>query len=423
MNFQFEPLWKAIGQTGLLARLQGRGAIDANLRASMVSKPHFLARGIAEFRDLKWGTKKPVAVGLLKSVVELSGDSWRLDPLSGTIFGGQVSGSAWGTFPDSGPGSHHFDLKIDRASLDQLQHLAPPNWPSIAGHATVRLAGVSDEALRAHLEVLVPQASIGVIRVKELKLPLTLVSDSSGNSIVVHARQWTARLAGGSIRGDSSFRMGESHAFRSDVQLNDLDVESIVQTMTDTQNPASGKISGKVSLLGPHPDRPKSYRGQINIDLTDASLVALPIFREIDKFLGSARGGLFEEGNLNGEIANGQLNVNTLSLAGRIAQLHATGTVGIDGRLDLEVLVNTSQIIPQTGKALAALIPGLGSLSGRGRNVTTQFAGFLSNRLLKLRVTGTLLNPSVSNDPSVGVGDSAVSFFGEVFDLPQGGLN
>ena len=418
VNFQVEPLWKAIGQTGLLASLQGRGAIDANLRASMAGKPHFLARGIAEFRDLRWGTKKPVAVGLLKSVVELSTESWRLDPLSGTIFGGQVSGSAWGTFPDSSPGSNHFDVKIDRAALDQFQHLAPASWPSINGHATVRLVGSSDETLRAHLDVLVPQASIGGMRVKELKLPVALVSDASGSSTVVHARQWTAKLAGGSIRGDSSFRTGESHAFRSDVQLSDLDLEAIVRTLTETRNPASGKLSGKVSILGPHPDQAKSYRGHFNIDLSDASLVALPIFREIDKFLGSARGGLFEEGNLNGEIANGQLNVNSLSLAGRVAQLHASGTVGMDGQLDLEVLVNTNQIIPRTGKALAGLIPGLGNLSSRGGAATAQFAGFLSSRLLKLRVTGNLRAPSVTIDPSVSVGDSAVTFFGDVFKLP-----
>ena len=421
VNFQIEPILKALGQTGPLSHLQGRGAIDANLRASMSSKPHIMARGIAELRDLKWGFKRPVAIGLLKSVVELTPAGWRLDPVGGTILGGQVSGSAWGTFVSAGPTSQDFDIKIEHASLDQIEHLAPPGWPRVDGHATIRLVGSASEVLRAHLDVTIPQAGVEGIRFREIKLPVSYVSDPSGTSSVAHARQWTARVAGGTIRGDSTFRMGESRAFRSDIQVSDLELESLTKFMSDARQPATGKISGRIVVLGQKPDAPKSYRGQINLDLSDASLVALPIFREIDKFLGSARGGLFETGNLSGEIGNGQLNVNSLTLQGRVAQLHSTGTMGLDGQLDLGVLVNTSQFIPQTGKALAALIPGLGNLSARSRNTARQFAGFLSNRLLKLRVSGTVRNPSVALDPSLVISDSAASFFGGALNLPAEG--
>ena len=82
------------------------------------------------------------------------------------------------------------------------------------------------------------------------------------------------------------------------------------------------------------------------------------MFREIDRFLGSARGGLFEDGDFSATIANHQVDVDPLTLQGRLAQLHASGTVGFDGQLNLEVLINTNQIISQTGQALVALIPG-----------------------------------------------------------------
>ena len=87
--------------------------------------------------------------------------------------------------------------------------------------------------------------------------------------------------------------------------------------------------------------------------------MALPVFRELDRFLGAARGGLFERGHLTGTVAGRQVVVEPLTLEGRLAQVHGAGTVGLDGQLNLEMLINTNQIIPQTGQALVGLIPGL----------------------------------------------------------------
>jgi translocation and assembly module TamB len=164
----------------------------------------------------------------------------------------------------------------------------------------------------------------------------------------------------------------------------------------------------------------RNYRGRIDLDLNDASFVSVPVFRQLDKFLGASRGGLFEDGDLSGRIANRQLYVDVLTLEGRLVQIHASGTVGFDGQLNLEALVNTNEIIAQSGEALLAMIPGLRTVIRRREEAKLQFAGFLSNRLLKLRVSGTLKNPSVSADPTIGVADSAVSFFAGVLKLPLG---
>lgn len=110
------------------------------------------------------------------------------------------------------------------------------------------------------------------------------------------------------------------------------------------------------------------------------------------------------------------------TLEGRLVQLHATGTVGFDGQLNLEVLINTNQIIPETGQALVARIPGLRDVLGRSRDAVLKVSNFLSNRLLKLRVSGTIRNPSVAIDPSIVVAETAVAFFAGVLKLPLGFL-
>ena len=112
--------------------------------------------------------------------------------------------------------------------------------------------------------------------------------------------------------------------------------------------------------------------------------------------------------------------VDQLRLEGRIIQIHATGAISFGGGVDLAVLVNTNQLIPQTGQALVGLIPGLRNAGGRSDEASLRVSNYLSNRLLKFRVGGTLKNPSVNLDPGAAVGQAATGFFAGVLKLPLG---
>jgi translocation and assembly module TamB len=237
---------------------------------------------------------------------------------------------------------------------------------------------------------------------------------------MLRVRRCLARFAGGHVRGDGSVRFGNDRSFQGEVVLTDVDLETLARTQTDARRPATGRISGRITLNGPDPALLARYRGKVVLDLDDASLVALPVLSALDRFLGAASGGLFEDGDLIGTIANKQLIIEMFTLEGRLAQLHAAGTVGFDGQVNLEVLVNTNQIIPQTGQALVDAIPGLRRVIGRSEQASLQVANYLSNRLLKFRVTGTIKNPSVSLDPTIAVAETALGFFAGVLKLPLG---
>ena len=130
----------------------------------------------------------------------------------------------------------------------------------------------------------------------------------------------------------------------------------------------AARSRARITLNGPE-SRTRSPRseGKVDLDLDDASLVEMPVFKELDRFLGAARGGgLFEDGDVHGTIYNRTLFVEQMTLNGRLIQVHATGTITFDGGLNLEVLVNTNQVIPQSGLALVNIIPGLGQALGRG---------------------------------------------------------
>lgn len=424
VGFGLEPLWRGFAINGPVARLSGRGAIDANVRAILGGREAGLyTHGVVEVRDLKWGPKSPL--GWLRGVVASTPAFWRFDKIEGDLLGGAASGALWSADPAADGGAANdprrvgFDLRLDRVPLRNVAAFLPAQTPAIEGLAAVRLSGTLGDSGRAAADVQVARAQVAGLPLSDLRAPTELVTNAGGSG-VLQVRRASARLAGGQVRGDASLRVGSDRSFQVDLTLGGVDLETVARVASEARRPASGRINGRVTLNGPDPSLPERYRGTVALDLDDASLVSLPVFRELDRFLGSARGGLFEDGDLTGTIANRQLQVDKLTLEGRIAQLHATGSVGFDGQLNLEVLVNTNQIIPQTGQALVNVIPGLRDVIGRNREATLRVANFLSNRLLKFRVTGTVRNPSVAADPAVVVADTAVGFFAGVLKLPLG---
>jgi translocation and assembly module TamB len=416
-------LWKALEMTGTVAQLEGLGASEANLRY-VVGGPDagLWLHGVSEFRNLGWGPHYPL--GQLRGIVALTPNGWRIDPISGELLGGFTRGVVWGTTPAEGqtPEARRvgFEFRVDRVSLKRALSLAPDLANNVVGSGNFRVGGTLGDSLRASAEVDVPLAELAGLPVRELRAPIELVLAPTTRSGTLQIRRGSARLAGGQVHGDGWFRLGDDRSFHGEIQLSGIDLESISRFQSDTRRPTSGRVSGRITLGGHDPAALQSYRGKLSLDLDDASLVYLPVFREIDRFLGSARGGLFEDGDLEATIANRQVVVEMLTLEGRVAQLHATGTVGFDQQLDLEVLINTNQIIPQTGQALVRLVPGLSDVVGRNEQASLRFANFLSTRLLKLRVTGTVRNPSVIADPGVVVADTAVGFFAGVLKLPLG---
>jgi translocation and assembly module TamB len=417
VGFRLGEVWKSLGMVGGLSRLDGLGAFDANIRAKL--RPfEMYSRGIFEFRDLHYGNL--LNLGTLSGNATLTPNTWQIDQVKGELLGGVVSGEAHSETRTSGSRVVAFDFKVDRASLAKMTTAVPILAREVEGFGSFKVAGRVAESLQASAEVLVSNARVHGIPLTDLRFPAELEMNSESGVGSVHSRHWTARMAGGSVRGNAWFRLGVDRAFQSEVLLTNLDLEILSRLQNNGKRPASGRLSGKVSLTGPHPDQIGKMRGKIDLDLDDASLVELPMFKELDRFLGSARGGgLFEDGSLSGTIFNRALYVEQLTLKGKLIQMHATGIVSFDGGLNLEVLVNTNQVIPQSGLALVNIIPGLGQAIGRGEQVFLRLASFLENRLLKFRVSGTTGNPVVQLDPGVAVGDAAVGFFSSILKIPN----
>ncbi len=410
-GFRLADAWRGLGIRGALADLEGLGAVDANIRAGIDPLKLFTS-GNFEFRELHYGSHLPI--GGFRGSAFLTPTTWRIENLQGELFGGVASGKAQGTLA-AGPARRiGYEFKLDRVSLPRLMVAVPSLAKSVEGIGSLHVAGRFDEAIRAAVEVRVPRATAMKLPISDLRFPADVQVDPATGVGSLHSRHWSGHLAGGTIQGDTWLRLGNDRTFHTDIELTGVDLGIINRLESDTKRPASGKLKAKITLGGPNPSDPAKMRGRIDADLDDASLVELPVLREIDRFLGPARGGgLFEDGDLHGTIANKTLFVEELTLQGKLVQVHATGTITFAGDLNLAVLANTNQIVSQSGSGLLSLIPGL----NRTEQVLSRLAVFLENRLLKLRVTGTIKNPSVGLDAGIGVGDGAAGFFSGVFGV------
>jgi len=420
VGFGLGGLWHGIGLAAL-APLGGRGAVDANVRVPLgTPKPGVYARGLAEARELRWGT---APLGHVRGTITLTPTALRITPLEGELLGGVLSGGLRSEATAAGARRSDFELALDSIDLAHATAMIPGLAHHLNGFGKVRLAGrIDDAGVHAAGEANIPGSRVFNLPIREFKLPAEVAMTPATGAGTVKIHRWSARLGGGRVEGEARLNLGADRAFSGSLRLNSLDLETLSRLETGMRHPATGRISGTASVSGRDYLRRRGLRGRIDLDLDDASLFEMPVFRQLGRFLGSAQGGIFEDGDIHATLGDRELSVEQFTLQGRIVQIHGTGTVGYDQALNIEVLVNTAQVIPETGQALVRLIPGLGQVLGRRDQATAAVGNYLSNRLLKFRVSGTLSAPVVNADATVLVGEAAVGFFGSVLKLPLGFL-
>jgi len=393
--FSLARVWKTEGVTGRLKDLDGICAVGVNLTLPADASRRS-AQALGELRGLRW---EGHPVGSFRAAAAISPTTWRVMPLTGDLMGSAVRGDLWGEVNGVGPALRGFKVSVERFELSRLATLFPgiPHVRDLSGFATVRLDGLPEKVKgEARLE----QGRAFGIALADVRLPAELVYDAASGIGTLAVRESTGRLAGGLVRGDARLRFGATEDFRVDLHVNNVDLRSFRKPAPDERNPLTGKITGRLRLESPAARQPRKIRGKVHLDLTDASLFELPVFRQIDQFLGSDRGGLFEAGELDLTIADGKVRIKKLALVGRLIQLRAQGTVGFDAQLDLQVIIKPNQVIPQTGRALASAVLSLGRPRGDDEKVL-RTANPLSDGPVKLRVSGGLADPKLRSDPSI----------------------
>jgi translocation and assembly module TamB len=120
----------------------------------------------------------------------------------------------------------------------------------------------------------------------------------------------------------------------------------------------------------------------------------------------------FQNGDIKGTLSRGVFRLERLALANPSAQVFADGSVTLkNSRISLNVVAHTGPVGPEAAgfRVLALRLPvTIGPIPiGLIRDVTT----FLSNRTIRLTITGTASNPAVQVNTAALLSEEAVRFF------------
>jgi translocation and assembly module TamB len=185
----------------------------------------------------------------------------------------------------------------------------------------------------------------------------------------------------------------------------------------------NGRVSGRLDIGGNPMHSVNDLRGTLTATLNQTSVRELPILSAATPFLNvSGLSAPFQSGDLRGRFSNGLFQLERLALSNSSAQLFANGNVVLStGRLNLDVVALTGNYsLSSRGLSLlASRIPALGPVP---IGVIQDVSDFLSNRTIRLSVSGTVQNPIVRLNAAALLTEEAVRFVLARYVLGAAGL-
>ncbi len=404
-------IWTATGAAGAVTDLRGVATVRGHGRAvGGLDLAHTHGEATIRLDELIYGfdyrLTRQISAGVSKSP-----EGWRIGPMDGELFGGRISGrGVWASRGSDGQDRYGADLRIDNLMLARVLSFIPEAERRFAAAGTLRVSGRADGSGQGSLEFRVDRGQINGLMLEALHVPgdWSISRDGTPNGSL-HVRRAGGKLAGGRIGGEAHFAVGNRRDFRARLTVDDVDLRILSREEMGTRS-VPGRLSGFASIYGTDPANPTSYRGEMVFDLDQASLVDIPLLDELDRSLGSTGGGVFDDGDIHATIAERKLYIQQLTLVGPLMQVHATGTMHFDGRLNLEVVVNNTRGVYQSGQAIMARSPDVADEVARRASQIDQVRDFVSSRLMKFRISGTIRDPIVNTDRSINPG-AAMGFF------------
>ena len=124
----------------------------------------------------------------------------------------------------------------------------------------------------------------------------------------------------------------------------------------------------------------------------------------------------FNSGEVRARFGRGVVRFERFALVSSLAQLFIEGTVTLQGRLNLDVTANTGRLGINPAAPLVRLrIPATGPMPVA---LLVQVTDYLSNRVIHLRVTGTVKSPTITVEPLSLLTEEAARFFLGRSNLP-----
>jgi hypothetical protein len=401
-NVRLRRLATGLGVPGLKP-LRGRLDVDVRYEFDAAGVP--AGTGRLRITNFGWGDDRDG--GDVVALIRVSADGIDLYDVAASLAGGDLRGRVRYLFNRSD--RSFFNVTLDRAELRKLT--VPFGLGEVGGpesRVSVNVRGGIGKELRGTGSISAARGKLAGIDVGDVRLPFEWGFFAGGSGEVAF-RHVDANVAGGRIDGTATYRWGASSRLDGNLRFLDVSVRQLIGSSTGI---TPGRASGRFEFSGTDVQTVNDVSGVLLATFRgEGYLFDLPVFKVVAPFLSLTRlTAPVTEGDMKARLTNGRFNIARLALIGPNAQLFASGLVGLDGRLDLDVVARTSPIAidPAVLRLFRLRIPALGPIP---LSLILDISRALANQTVRLRVSGDVNNPKVQLNVAALLADEAIRFF------------
>ncbi|HVS38275.1 MAG TPA: AsmA-like C-terminal region-containing protein [Gemmataceae bacterium] len=406
-GIQLSRLSQALGLGAALSHLHGRADID--LPFQLGADNALTGTGTLNVRNLRLGDA--VLTDSLTADLLLKNQTVQVRNVNASLGQGGLRGTVVYNlqYPERG----YFRLQLEQVDASALLASYPGAAAQVLGPVDVRLRGNFGRTWHGSGEADLTRGRVFGAAVDELHVPVTFEFSPARGSGRAAIRDANAQLAGGraTVQAELDWAGGEPPRLEGYARFNNAEVRSLVKPGGQLGSYLVGRVTGRVDFSGDAVQSLDDLNATVNATLADSQALEIPVLSALVPFVAPGQSATtFEKGDLRGRLSRGVFRVQRLTLSSSLLRMAIVGTVNTQGRLDLDVTGQTGQVgyNPAFLRAIGLRIPAVGPIPV---SLLLEASALLSNRVIHLRVTGTVRNPDVHLEPVQLLAEEAVRFF------------
>jgi hypothetical protein len=410
---QVARLIEAVGGRGRLADL--RGLLNSELHYRRSSEPGrtLVGEGRVAVRQLGWAALEPE--GSITASVRLTGNTLLLKNLAGTLAGGSVRGQ-------SVINLHHldrswFNIALDHADTARVTSVWPALSTRVEGPADFHVRGKLGREWRGNGSITLARGKVSGVEVNDWRLPFDYsVTPETGHGRL-NVWETSAQAARGRIVSQANLSWGASTRLDGNVRFTGVDLKTLLRPMSsaggwEPGGIGGGRATGRIAFSADDLRSVDDVRADLEASFTQPQAMEMPVLRQLVPFLAAGRSGAmsFQSGDVRARLGNSVVRLQRLSLKGTSLQLLLEGTATLEGRVNLEATAGGAGLGASTGalQLLGLRLPALGPVP---MALLVEATTALANRLVHLRVSGTIRNPTIHLEPLSLLTEEAARLF------------
>ncbi len=382
-----------------------QGLVDFNFRYTAD-----LSQGSGSYslRGFRYGTGQQLTLPQISGRLRLRNGTFEAFDLVGPVSVGSLRANVRGSLAD--PSRNFYRLSLDRADASKLiSTFTGISSNVIDGGISLTVRGKFWPEFRAVGTLGLSRGSIGGITVSDVRLPFDLFVRSSSGQLNI--RDAVGTFGNGRANGQLEYGWGASGRMNGQLRFTNVGIGKLFSDLKQSNYFGSARATGRIDISGENVLSAEDLKGTIVASISQAAVRDLPALSSITPFISpTALVKPFDTGELRANLSRGVLRIQELTLASPSADLYADGNITTSGRVDLGVIVRTGTIglndtaIRRIGVSLPLYIGPIPV------QVVRDISAFLSNRTVRLTITGTLASPQPQVNTAHIFTDEAIRF-------------